>query len=57
MDKTKKTKLDKGYEGEMDEDDMLALEYEAEYDERNNYVPCTDEESAERTRLFLNNTL
>lgn len=36
MDKSKKVEMLEGYMDEMDEDDMLALEYEAEYDERNN---------------------
>lgn len=44
--------MEKGYMDEMDEDDMLALEYEAEYDEKNNYKPLSEEEAAERVRLF-----
>lgn len=45
--------MDKGYMDEMDEDDMLALEYEAEYDEKNNYKPLSKKEAAERVRLFM----
>ena len=44
--------MDKGYGDEMDADDMLALEYEAEYDEKNNYKPLSKEEAVERVRRF-----